>query len=122
MWVQTDLQVMQQVVEQNDLQQQFFSSDDVRRKIQGQEEILERCELQGNHETAVSTRINWNVHIFNLKSRKETIESTCAGVSIKPRPRFSDITKAVATHVVMLSGTVRGISEDTELLQKKTQN
>lgn len=39
-----------------------------------------------------------------------------------PRPRFSDITKAVAVQVVMLSGTVRGISVDTELLQNKTKN
>lgn len=38
-----------------------------------------------------------------------------------PRPRFSDITKAVAVQVVMLSGTVSGISVDTELLHKKDE-
>ena len=33
-------------------------------------------------------------------------EVTRAGVSRRPRPRFSDMTKAVALQVVMLSGTV----------------
>lgn len=36
-----------------------------------------------------------------------------------PRPRFSDKTKAVAVQVVMLSGTVRCISAESELLWKK---
>lgn len=35
-----------------------------------------------------------------------------------PRPRFSDMTKAVAVQVVMLSGTVRVISAEFELLGK----
>ena len=45
----TDLQVLREVVEQNDLQQKLLSSDDVRRHVQGQEEILEHCELQEGH-------------------------------------------------------------------------
>lgn len=42
----TDLQVFLEVVEQNHLQHQLLSSDDVGRKVQGQEEVLEHCELQ----------------------------------------------------------------------------
>lgn len=49
----TDLQVLWEVVEQNDLQQQLLSSDNVGWKIQRQEEILEHGELQKDHmETA----------------------------------------------------------------------
>lgn len=46
---QTDLQVLWEVVEENDLQQQFLPSDNAGRKIQGQEEILEHRELQEDH-------------------------------------------------------------------------
>lgn len=46
---QTDLKVHWEVVEQDDLQQQLLSSDDVGRQIQGQEEILEHRELQEDH-------------------------------------------------------------------------
>lgn len=45
--------------------------------------------------------------------------NTSAGLSTMPRPRFSDMTKAVAVQVVMLSGTVRCISAESELLWKK---
>lgn len=46
---QTDLQVLWEVVEENDLQQQLLSSDHVGRKVQGQEEILGHRELRGDH-------------------------------------------------------------------------
>lgn len=44
--LQTDLQLLLEVVEQNHLQNQLLSSDDVGREVQGQEEVLEHCELQ----------------------------------------------------------------------------
>lgn len=44
--------------------------------------------------------------------------NTSAGCSTIPSPRFSDITKAVAIQVVMLSGTVSAISFVFELLQQ----
>lgn len=46
---QTDLQVYREVVEQDDLQHQLLSPDDVGRQIQGLEEILEHRELQDDH-------------------------------------------------------------------------
>lgn len=39
-----------------------------------------------------------------------------------PRPRSSDMTKAVANQVVMLSGTVTGISADVESLHNHNNN
>lgn len=48
-----DLQVLWEVVEENDLQQQLLSSDNAGRKVQGQEEILEDCELQEEHVTFI---------------------------------------------------------------------
>lgn len=45
--------------------------------------------------------------------------NTVAGSSVIPRPRCSDMTKAVAVQLVMLSGTVRGNLTVWESLQKK---
>lgn len=45
---------MWKVVEQNHLQQQLLSSDNGGRKIQGQEEVLEDCELQKKQEETTS--------------------------------------------------------------------
>lgn len=44
---------------------------------------------------------------------------TCAGRSVMPRPRFLDMTKAVAVQVVMLSGTVSSRSVVTVSLQSQ---
>lgn len=145
----TDLQVLWQVVEQNDLQQQLLSSDNVGRKIQGKEEILEHRELREDFmETSLCTvssgrrqhlqlyRHQLRIHLSGQKKRKNSAMrrfllkmchtgshssgvNTSAGLSTMPRPRFSDMTKAVAVQVVMLSGTVRCISSESELLWKK---
>lgn len=53
----TDLQVLREVVEQNDLQQQLLSSDNVGWKIQRQEEIPEHGELQKDHMETVELPI-----------------------------------------------------------------
>lgn len=42
--------------------------------------------------------------------------NTSTGASTNPRPRSSDTTKALATQVVRLSGTVSCMSEETESL------
>lgn len=62
---QTDLQVLWEVVEQNDFQQQLLSSDDVGRKIQGQEEVLEHCELR---EECMETLNNTNRAIYDTNT------------------------------------------------------
>lgn len=51
---QTDLDVVRQVVEQDDLQQQLLAADNEGGKIQGQEEVLEDCELQKKQVDATS--------------------------------------------------------------------
>lgn len=56
------VQVLGEVVEQSDLQQKLLSSDDVGRKIQGQEEILEDCELQEGHMETAKKNQNHSTH------------------------------------------------------------
>lgn len=56
---------------------------------------------------------------MEIRKYESKVTSTSAGLSVMPSPRFSDITKAVAVHVVMLSGTVRVFSIESESLQKK---
>lgn len=48
--------------------------------------------------------------------REQKSENTSAGFSTTPRPRLSDMTKAVAVQVVMESGTVRVITAVSESL------
>lgn len=77
--LQADLQVVWEVVEQNDLQQQLLSSDDVGRQIQGQEEILEHCELQERHMETVSAGVNNTNRTINDTNAKKCFKSKETG-------------------------------------------
>lgn len=79
---QTDLQVTWRVVEQNDLQHQLLSSDNVGRQIQGQEERLERCELWEGHMETLYCLIRCkqhqqdNAHKVNERSIRGKLNNT----------------------------------------------
>lgn len=111
MWA--DLHVVGKVVEEEDLQQQLLSTDNAAGEMQGKEELLEDAELQEN-QVEPSQRV---------KQRSDPSSAaglnTSTGALVNPRPRFSDMTKALATQVVRLSGTVARISTETESLWKQ---
>lgn len=108
----TDLHVVWEVVEEDHLQQQLLSVGNAGGEIQGQEELLDDCELQNQAEASQQAK-EWS------ESSPAAGLNTSTGASANPRPRFSDSTKALTTQVVRLSGTVTWTSEETESLWKQ---